>query len=517
MDNQSDHSWIRFDGRVYQIKSGETALNAMLMGGAQLPFSCRKGTCHSCMLEAVSGDPGPAAIAKLPENLREQNLFLPCMCDTPNQVEARLPDRAKLLNQAVIAEKSHLSESIVKILLEPEQVIEWHPGQTISIQAPDGDFRTYSIVSAPDDYFVEIHLRHYPNGKLSDWIETSLSVGDSISFFGPTGNQFYQKHMDEHPLIFISTGSGGGALLGVLKTALVSNPNRPIEFYHGASRSDDLYLADTLVEFEKQHEQLRTYSIASQQGEKRRVADVAFAQDRDLSETVFFLCGAPEAVERARINAVGQGVELENIYSDPFEYGADYWPQDREKIASVAPMPELWAALDNGRLLTEILEKFYTQVFEDERLAPYFQKVTKQRLIEKQYAFLADLFLGKQDYFGDRPFNAHHWMVISDDLFDYRERLFFQVIAPYGIPQKYLWKWAAIHELFRREIVKDSMRGQIFEGREIRREGVTTETISVATICCRCENELKEGDHAQYHERTGELFCMNCAGKTAPE
>lgn len=85
--------------------------------------------------------------------------------------------------------------------------------------------------------------------------------------------------------------------------------------------------------------------------------------------------------------------------------------------------PELWAALQQGKLLTTVLTDFYTTVYADDKLSSFFSGVTKQRLIEKQYLFVRQILTGEKVYFGDRPRNSHHWMVISDELFDHREPL----------------------------------------------------------------------------------------------
>jgi ferredoxin len=99
--------------------------------------------------------------------------------------------------------------------------------------------------------------------------------------------------------------------------------------------------------------------------------------------------------------------------------------QSKQSIEREAPPPdpEMWAAMQNGVLLKQILTTFYTWVFEDDILKPYFDNVTKQRLIEKVYSFLYQIFTGEKVFFGERPRNGHHWMVITEDIFAHREAL----------------------------------------------------------------------------------------------
>jgi hypothetical protein len=79
-----------------------------------------------------------------------------------------------------------------------------------------------------------------------------------------------------------------------------------------------------------------------------------------------------------------------------------------ESQGPLAPHPKIWKELGDGKALRAVLEDFYTRVFEDERLAPFFRDVTKQHVVDKQYSFLHSKLTGKGVYFGDRPRNAHH-------------------------------------------------------------------------------------------------------------
>ncbi|MFW6058079.1 MAG: hypothetical protein ACOC9W_04410, partial [Persicimonas sp.] len=157
----------------------------------------------------------------------------------------------------------------------------------------------------------------------------------------------------------------------------------------------------------------------------------------------------------------------------------------------------------------------YDHTFEDPRLGPFFHNVTKERAISKQYAFLAEVFSGEDNYFGLNPFNAHHWMIISDDLFDYRENLFEQCVRNYGLPEHLVRRWMAFQELFRREMVKSSQRGLIMDGVEHKKEGFSVEEISIGTVCDGCEGIIEAGSKVRMHKRTGKLFCEHCSARDA--
>ncbi len=174
------------------------------------------------------------------------------------------------------------------------------------------------------------------------------------------------------------------------------------------------------------------------------------------------------------------------------------------------PDPELWQALDEGRLMSRVLEDFYTQVFEDERLAPFFHGVTKQRSIEKQFLFMRQLITGEKIYFGDRPRNAHHWMVISDELFDYRGGLILECLRRHGLAEHLVQRWHALEERFRGDIVKDEPIKRKMGDVELPLDGYDEVALDIGSLCDSCGAEIDAGVTVRYHLRLGTIYCPDC-------
>lgn len=183
---------------------------------------------------------------------------------------------------------------------------------------------------------------------------------------------------------------------------------------------------------------------------------------------------------------------------------------ESRRATDLRPDPEMWAALKEGEGLTQILEDFYGRVYEDRRLAHFFEGVTRQRAIEKQYAFLCQIFSGQQLYFGERPRNAHHWMVISDELFDYREELMESCLRRYGLQDHLVLRWRSVEERFRKQIVKDKPFGRKIRGEEMPFEGYDSMELSVGTLCDGCQGALDPGMTIHFHRRTGKGYCATC-------
>lgn len=195
----------------------------------------------------------------------------------------------------------------------------------------------------------------------------------------------------------------------------------------------------------------------------------------------------------------------------PPEAGGAGWELHRRR-GLLAPDPGMWEALGQGEGLLMILTDFYSRVYADDRLAPFFDGVTMDRAIEKQFLFLRSIFTGERVYFGNHPRNAHHWMVISDELFDYREDLMEGCLRRFGLADELVGRWRAVEEVFRRSIVKDRAWRRRIGGQEIAVDGYGTDVLCVGSLCDSCQAVLAPGSTVHYHLRTGKLLCVNCHG-----
>ncbi len=179
-------------------------------------------------------------------------------------------------------------------------------------------------------------------------------------------------------------------------------------------------------------------------------------------------------------------------------------------VQKLLPDPEMWQALEEGPLLSRILEDFYDRVFDDERLAPFFHGVTKRRAIEKQFLFVRQQFTGEKVFFGDRPRNAHHWMVISNELFDYREYLMVECLRRHGLAEPLVQRWRAMEERFRADIVKAEPFKRKMGDVELPLDGYEETVLDVGSLCDGCGCEIDAGVTVRYHLRLGSIYCPVC-------
>lgn len=181
--------------------------------------------------------------------------------------------------------------------------------------------------------------------------------------------------------------------------------------------------------------------------------------------------------------------------------GRDYPPPDLD----------LWTALRDGEMLMAVLQDFYERVFRDPKLSPFFDGVTRQRSIEKQYMFMRQVLTGEKIYFGDRPRNAHHWMVISDELFDYRADIMLACLREHGLPETMVHRFHDVEEFYRRDIVKSEPIAKQVGDVKLPLNGFEELVMDVGTLCDACEREVSAGEKVIYHVRIGKVYCSGCS------
>ena len=183
----------------------------------------------------------------------------------------------------------------------------------------------------------------------------------------------------------------------------------------------------------------------------------------------------------------------------------------RRRADDLAPRPEIWAALDQGKTLKPILVSFYEKIFASDEFAHFFEGVTTEHVIGKQHSYLKSVFTGEKCYFGQRMRNAHHWMVISDELFDKREAIFEATLREFDLPGPIVDDWLSIHQIFRKQIIKSEPVPKKISGVSMPLEGYEDLKLECGSVCDGCAQATEEGTTIAFHVRTGKAYCQSCA------
>jgi CDP-4-dehydro-6-deoxyglucose reductase len=94
-----------------------------------IPYSCRAGVCHSCMMQA-EGEVPAAAQQGLSASQIAQHSFLACCCHPHADLTVRLRSTADLSKGKVVARKK-LNDSVLALFIQVD--FRWFAGQYLTL------------------------------------------------------------------------------------------------------------------------------------------------------------------------------------------------------------------------------------------------------------------------------------------------------------------------------------------------------------------------------------------------
>lgn len=298
--------------RHWWVTPGSNLLDALNQAGVAVPFSCRAGSCHACLVrcEGEVDDLQPEALSP---TQRQQGWRLACQCRVSAnlKVEAFDPQRDGLPAQVVGAD--WLSSTVLRLRLQPERALRYSAGQHLVLWAGQVA-RPYSLASLPqEEPYLEFHIDCRQPGAFSD-AARQLKVGDPLRLGELRGGALhYDPDWQSRPLWLLASGTGLGPLWGVLREALRQDHQGEIRVIHLAHEAEAHYLAEPLAALAAQHGHLTVELLTAAQ------LQPALAQLRLVSRhTLALLCGHPASVEAFSKRLFLAGLPRNQLLADVF-------------------------------------------------------------------------------------------------------------------------------------------------------------------------------------------------------
>jgi NAD(P)H-flavin reductase/ferredoxin len=281
---------LRAGGRQWSVASGSNLLDALNGAGLSVPYSCRAGSCHACLVRCIRGEPQDARPDALDVRKREQGWRLACQCRVVDDLDVEIFDPTRDGSPARVSGCDWLSPSVLRLRLEPGRALRYRAGQHLVLWTASGVARPYSLASVPgEDSDLEFHIDCSRPGAFVD-IARTLEPGDTIRLGELRGGALhYDPDWQERPLWLLAAGTGLGPLWGILREALNAHHQGPIRVMHVAREH---YLAEPLQALATEHAQLQV------EGVEVEAFQMALSRLHVTSrQTIALVCGSPARVE----------------------------------------------------------------------------------------------------------------------------------------------------------------------------------------------------------------------------
>lgn len=298
---------LRVGDRHWQVPAGSNLLDALNTAGVAVPYSCRAGSCHACLVHCLEGQPEDRNPAALAAEKRQAGWRLACQCEVVQDLRVTAFDPQADGIGAHLIGCDWLADGILLLRLLAERPIRYRPGQHCVLWSPSKVARPYSLASLPQaDEYLEFHIDCRHPGAFSD-AARQFRLGDKLQLGEVRGGALhYDPDWQSRPLWLLASGTGLAPLFGVLREALRQEHQGPIRLLHMAEQH---YLAEPLQQMADSHPQLSVEFLLP--GERPNL--------RLLSrQTIALICGSPASVEAFSRGMFLAGLPRNQLFADVF-------------------------------------------------------------------------------------------------------------------------------------------------------------------------------------------------------
>jgi hemoglobin len=117
----------------------------------------------------------------------------------------------------------------------------------------------------------------------------------------------------------------------------------------------------------------------------------------------------------------------------------------------------LFESIGGLAVLKKVHKIFYDKIYSDEWMCEFFKDIDQTIIENQQTDFMAQAMGGPNNYCGSFPIPAHQHIYITEELFDYRQKLLSMSLLEVGVSKDLADSWMKIDNAFRRSLIKKSV------------------------------------------------------------
>lgn len=305
---------LRAAERCLEVAPASNLLDSLLAAGIAVPYSCRAGSCHACLVRCVGGELLDGKPEALDDARREQGWRLACQCRVVEDVQVEVFDPLRDAAPAVIYSCDWLSSDVLRLRLTPQRPLRYRAGQHLQLWTEDGIARPYSLASVPgDEPWLEFHIDCRQGGAFAT-AARAFQPGGNLRLGELRGAALhYDPDWQTRPLWLMAAGTGLAPLYGVLREALRQEHQGSIRVIHLAHDASAHYLAEPLRALAASYPQVQVELIVAAE------LPAALAELRLVSrQTIALLCGHPDSVETFARRLYLAGLPRSQVFADVF-------------------------------------------------------------------------------------------------------------------------------------------------------------------------------------------------------
>ena len=340
---------IRNTGREFEVRPGQSLLDAAIGAGLNLPHSCKGGNCGSCVAQLLRGTthyPNGQPLGISSAQIANQFVLL-CQARALSDVEVDIQTIAPAGELAIkrlpcrIERCERLCPDVMGVFLRlpAAEAFAFQAGQYLDVLLPGGRRRSFSIASPPlGSLPLELHVRHVPGGEFTTALFANPEHRKLLTIEGPLGQFVYRD--SAAPMLLVGGGTGFAPLNSIIRHVIHLRVKRTMILYWGCRTEQDLYAHTQILALAQAHPTLLRYvpvlSSGSMQwtGERGLVHEAVPRGVTELAKYDVYAAGPPAMIAAIRVGFTAAGAATDRLYFDSFDYAPDSVERHRNTALS---------------------------------------------------------------------------------------------------------------------------------------------------------------------------------------
>ncbi|MBN9227086.1 MULTISPECIES: NAD(P)H-flavin reductase [Legionella] len=224
--------------------------------------------------------------------------------------------------KALVEDISPLTDSIMRLVLTPENYLAYQAGQYLQIVFGEEAF-SYSIANAPlGSHKYELHIRHSLDNPYNQRLFAHIKKYGSVNIRLPFGTCSIEHLHPQRPILFIAGGTGFAPVKAMIEHLLSTSDVRPFELFWGARLQNDLYMDEKVTSWQTHVSRFNYFSSVSEDNSVPLVSFVLAKHPHDLGAWQIVISGPFDMVYSTRDALVNNGVSPAHLFSDAFSFEA---------------------------------------------------------------------------------------------------------------------------------------------------------------------------------------------------
>lgn len=220
------------------------------------------------------------------------------------------------------------------------------PGQYVILMTEIGGAiykRSYSLVSSPLRLgTIEITVKRVDGGLVSNWLNDSLMIGDTVNIKGPFGNFSCEKRLNDK-LLFIAAGSGVAPAMSMLRWLTDSGSQADIVLMLSFKTQLDIIYRDELMFIKSRHPNIKLFITLTQEKSEylhpainvgRINRNAIYEAVPDLTARAVYLCGPDSFMDACKNHLDALNLPAGQLFRESFtpQITVSSSPNQRETV-----------------------------------------------------------------------------------------------------------------------------------------------------------------------------------------